>query len=65
MLWNTRIPWRQKTVLIAIFSVLVVVMVVAIIRVAVVEFPDKNPDVIWVYFWSTNEMTTGTYIPPR
>ena len=59
MLWTSRIAWRQKIVLLALFSISVVVMVVAIVRVAVVNFTDRNPDITWLYFWSSIEMTTG------
>ena len=61
MLWNVRIPFRQKLMLIAIFSVTVVVMVVSVVRVAVVNSNDKNADISWLYLWSGIEMATCTY----
>ena len=65
MLWNTRIARRQKIVLIGIFSMTVVVMVVAIIRVAISNFTKQlHPDATWIYLWGTVEMATGAYIPP-
>ena len=64
MLWNTRIARRQKMLLMAIFSITVVVMGVAIVRVAVVDFRKRNADITWLYFWSSIEMTTGALIPP-
>ena len=48
----------------AVFSVTVVVMVVAIVRVAVVFSTEKSADITWLYFWSSIEMTTCAYSLP-
>lgn len=58
MLWNVRISLRQKLILIGIFSVSVVVMITAIVRVAIVNSVDENLDISWLYFWSSIEMAT-------
>lgn len=60
MLWNVRIPLKQKLGLIGIFSLTVVVMVFAVIRVVVVSGYSKQADVTWLYFWTNLEMTIGT-----
>ena len=59
MLWNVRLPLRQKLLLMTIFSLTVIVMIVSIIRVADVGSSTQQPDISWVYFWSNIEMSTG------
>ena len=61
MLWNVRVPLRQKVFLMAIFSVTFFVMVVAIIRVAVVYSETTNADISWLFLWSNVEMATCMY----
>lgn len=58
MLRNTHVPRRQK-LLISIFSVIVFVIIVAIVRVASVNSTERILDLSWFYFWSNVEMTTG------
>lgn len=58
IVWHVKIPPRKKLVLLTVFSLTVVVMVVAIVRVAVVNSPTKNPSISWLYLWSSIEMTT-------
>ena len=58
IVWHVKIPPRKKFVLLTVFSLTVVVMVVAIVRVAVVNSPTKNPSISWLYLWSSIEMTT-------
>ncbi|KAI9664062.1 MAG: hypothetical protein M1821_007553 [Bathelium mastoideum] len=62
LLWNVRIPPRQKLILMAIFSVTVVVMVFSIVRVAVVANSKKNVDISWLYLWSNIEVTVAIII---
>ena len=62
MLWRVRIPLKQKLLLMAIFSVTVVIMAVAIIRVAVVHENDQNADISWLYLWSGLEAATACII---
>ncbi|KAI4225319.1 MAG: hypothetical protein L6R36_003984 [Xanthoria steineri] len=66
MLWNVRLPLRQKLLLMTIFSLTVIVMVVSIIRVAIVGSSTRSstqqPDISWVYFWSNIEMSTAIVI---
>lgn len=59
MLWNVRLPLRQKLLLMTIFSLTVIVMIVSIIRVTIVGSSTQQPDISWVYFWSNIEMSTG------
>ena len=62
MLWNVRIPLKQKLGLIGIFSLTVIVMVFAIIRVVVVNKFSKQADITWLYFWTNLEMSVGKYL---
>lgn len=68
MLWPVRVPWRQKLMLMALFSLTVVVMIVSVIRVAVVNSTKKNADISWLYLWSGIEMATCAFahvlLPP-
>jgi hypothetical protein len=59
MLWNVRISLRKKLALIGIFSLTVIVIVFAIVRVAVVTSYTKQSDVTWLYVWSNIEMSVG------
>lgn len=63
MLWHVRIPLRQKLILIGIFSVTVVVMIIAIIRVTIIKPEHGYIDVSWLYVWSSVEVSTGMYLP--
>ena len=60
MLWHVRVPLRQKLMLIAIFSLTVIVMIVSIIRVVIVNSNKQNVDISWLYLWSNIEMATCT-----
>jgi hypothetical protein len=50
----------MKMILIGLFSMTVLVMCIAIIRVAVVSTKDTPSDISWLYFWSDIELTMGT-----
>jgi hypothetical protein len=65
LLWNRRIALKMKLILIGLFSMTVLVMCIAIIRVTVVSSKDKPSDITWLYFWSDIELTMGmsTFIP--
>ena len=64
MLWHVRIPLRQKLILIGIFSVTVVVIIIAIIRVAIINPENGYIDISWLYVWSSVEVSTCMYPPP-
>ena len=60
MLWKVKINLRQKIALTGIFSLTVVTMMFAIIRVAVVTRQTRTtPDSTWLYLWSTIEPPVG------
>ncbi|PYH79595.1 hypothetical protein BO82DRAFT_385086 [Aspergillus uvarum CBS 121591] len=62
VLWNSQLPLRQKMVLFAFFLATVVVMAVAIVRVAVGIDYAQTMDISWVYFWSCIEMGTAVMV---
>lgn len=64
MLWHVRIPLRQKLILIGIFSVTVVVIIIAIIRTTIIKLENGYIDISWLYVWSSVEVSTGMYHPP-
>ena len=58
MFWHVQVPLRQKLMLLGLFSLTVIVMIVAIIRVTIVNSSHKNADISWLFFWSNIEMAT-------
>lgn len=58
IVWRVRLPLRKKLILMAVFSLTVIVMAVSIIRVAVAYSPNQNFHIAWLYFWSNIELTT-------
>lgn len=58
IVWRVRLPMRKKLILMAVFSLTVIVMAASINRVAVVHSPNQNINVAWLYFWSNVELTT-------
>lgn len=63
MLWKVRIHMRQKLALAAIFCLVMITIVVAVIRYAVVS-KDSKPEQTWLYFWNNIETTIGKFIQP-
>lgn len=60
MLWEVKMPLRQKLALIGIFSLTVIVMAISIVRVAVVQTSDhRNADQTWLFVWANVEMGVG------
>ncbi|KAI0514353.1 hypothetical protein F5B22DRAFT_611247 [Xylaria bambusicola] len=55
LVWNVQIPTRRKMALIGIFSLVLVTIAFAIVRVVVVSELTHQPDVSWLYLWSAIE----------
>ena len=64
LLWKVKISLRQKVALMSIFSVTVIIMIFAIVRVAMVESWSNEPDESWLYLWSSIEQTVCMSIFP-
>lgn len=61
ILWKTRITFTKKLILLSVFSVTIIVMAIAIIRVVVNTSLDEPVDISWLYLWSFIEMGTGMF----
>ena len=60
MLWKVQLSFRRKLGLAGIFSLTVLIMIIAIVRVAVVYDGDRaQADGAWLYAWSAIEQTVG------
>lgn len=59
MLVKVRINMRQKLALAAIFSLVVITMVFAIVRVATQDSLTVQPEQTWLYMWGGIENTVG------
>lgn len=59
MFWKARIKRQQKLGLGAVFSLTVITMVFAIVRVAAVSSYGVQPDPSWLWLWSAIEMSMG------
>ncbi|KAK8040134.1 hypothetical protein PG993_008545 [Apiospora rasikravindrae] len=64
MLWNVRIPLRKKVALLGVFSLTIVIMVVAIIRTAFVRgvgvgFGEQIASTEWLFLWSNVEASVA------
>ncbi|OMP88825.1 hypothetical protein BK809_0005546, partial [Diplodia seriata] len=59
MLWKVRISPKRKVGLAAVFSVIVITIVFAIVRVAVISSLTVQPDMSWLYMWSNIEIFAG------
>lgn len=67
IIWNIQVPIRKRLLLLGIFSVTVIITVIAIIRVALVKGRNwnqlRNSSIDWLYLWSSIEMGVGTLLP--
>ena len=52
LLWKVRLSIRKKFALGGIFSITVIIMIFAIVRVVVVSSRSQQPDQTWLYMWS-------------
>ena len=60
LLWKVKMPLEQKLALMGIFSFTVIVMIIAVIRIAVIRPTDKREaDQTWQYLWANVEMGVG------
>lgn len=60
MLWGVQMPWRRKAALAVIFSLVIITMIIAIVRAAVVgSARTRLPDSSWLFMWSSIEVSVG------
>lgn len=67
MLWNVRIPLHKKVALLGVFLT-IIVMVVAVIRVAFIRgfgvgLGEQTATTEWLFLWSYVEMAVGESWP--
>ncbi|KAI5861436.1 hypothetical protein GGS23DRAFT_576801 [Durotheca rogersii] len=58
LLWNVRIRWTKKLAILCLFSLSIVTITIAIVRVASIGLtkrPDGNDDVSYLWLWSAIE----------
>ncbi|XTI93063.1 hypothetical protein V2W45_1249156 [Cenococcum geophilum] len=62
ILWQVRIPLTKKLALTGIFSLVVITMVFAILRVTLISKLTKQPDTSWSYMWSSIEQNIAIVV---
>ncbi|KAF7889869.1 uncharacterized protein EAF02_002284 [Botrytis sinoallii] len=62
ILWKVKITPRHRMALYGLFSLTVITMAFAIIRVAVVTAASRQPDSSWLYMWSAIEPPVAVVI---
>ena len=61
MLKGVQMKWRRKVALSGIFSLVIITMVFAIVRTALVGSSNTTqPDSSWLYMWSAIEASIGS-----
>lgn len=60
MLWIVQVAWKKKLALIGVFSLTIIVMIFAIVRVALVTSNTTQLDITWLCMWSNIEMAVCT-----
>ena len=62
ILWQVRIPLTKKLALTGIFSLVIITMVFAILRVTLISKLTKQPDTSWSYMWSAIEQNIAIIV---
>ena len=62
LLWRVRISLRQKLALGGLFSLTVIIMIFAVVRVALVLHWSYVPDESWLYLWSSVEQAICEFV---
>lgn len=60
LLWKLQIEKKQKLALAAVFSLAIVIIVVAIVRIVEINPMFKHVDPVWLALWSMTEASVGT-----
>lgn len=56
LLWNSRISWKKKLLLMSIFSLTVIVIIISIVRISLIISSANRGDISWLYLWSNIEV---------
>ena len=62
ILWQVRIPLTKKLALTGIFSLVVITMLFAILRVTLISKLTKQPDTSWSYMWNSIEQNIAIVV---
>ncbi|RAL17658.1 uncharacterized protein BO97DRAFT_430613 [Aspergillus homomorphus CBS 101889] len=62
IVWNVRVSFTKKLILLGIFATTIIIVAVAIIRVVTNHALDHNMDMTWLWMWSFIEMGTAIMI---
>ncbi|KAF2754644.1 hypothetical protein EJ05DRAFT_479609 [Pseudovirgaria hyperparasitica] len=67
LIWNVKINLRKKFILAGLFSLVVVTVTIAIVRIAMVYGGSHistrdQPEVTWLYFWSMIEFCVALFV---
>ncbi|KAL4965296.1 uncharacterized protein BDV14DRAFT_199993 [Aspergillus stella-maris] len=62
IIWPIKMPLRKKIVLLILFSMTLLIMAVAIIRVAVNTSSDRTLDITWLNLWCSVEVATAIMV---
>lgn len=57
MVWDLQLPMRKKLVLVGVFSLTVITMITALVRLLVVPKGAIGADLTWSFTWSNVEMS--------
>jgi hypothetical protein len=57
MVWDLQLPMRKKLVLVGVFSLTVITMITALIRLLVVPKGAIGTDLTWSFTWRNVEMS--------
>lgn len=64
-LWNVRISLKKKLALMGIFSLTVITIVFAVVRIAVMPNKDSSADITWLCLWAHVETGVGKLRKPH
>ena len=64
LLWNVHINWRKKLALAGLFSLSLIVIAFTIVRVSIVGSYNEVTDNLWLFCWSSLEMSLGMFLIP-
>jgi hypothetical protein len=56
MVWRLRLPMTKKLILVGLFSLTIITMGTALVRLLVVPHGEIGADLTWTFTWTTIEM---------
>ncbi|OAL45509.1 hypothetical protein IQ07DRAFT_211093 [Pyrenochaeta sp. DS3sAY3a] len=62
ILWHVRIPLTKKLALASLFSLVLITILFAILRVALITNNSKQPETSWMYLWTSVEQNMAIIV---